>query len=466
MNKIHEMGDTIAAISTPMGMGGIGIVRLSGRDALEIADKLFVTRKGVKPSEFKTYTVHYGDIFREQDGDRVVVDEGLLIVMRAPRSYTCEDVVEISCHGGSAAVNMVLKLCLEAGARLAAPGEFTKRAFLNGRIDLTQAEAVLDVIKAKTAMGLTVSEHQLKGELTRRLEEIREDLMGAYVELEALVNFPDDEIGQGVNENIDQEIKAAEKKIRSLLETAEQGKVVRDGIKIVLCGRPNVGKSSLLNALLRQPRAIVSPMAGTTRDTIEETAQINGIPFQITDTAGILEPRDDIEREAVRRSRARMEEADLVILIFDAGSLMVEEDRQIIRMVADQEVICVLNKKDLPQSLDEERIKELLPGRSIQYASALSGEGIDDLRQAIVAHVLHGKKMEANHIFLSNARHIDALEKCLGEINAVGQGDSRLSAEFVSEHIKRAVQQLDEITGKDVDVDLVDQIFSQFCVGK
>lgn len=466
MSKVYDMGDTIAAISTPAGMGGIGIVRLSGPDALVIADQVFAARKGQKPSTFSTYTVHYGDIFQNIDGKNESIDEALLTVMRAPKSYTCEDVVEFSCHGGTAAVNVVLQLCLKHGARLAHPGEFTKRAFLNGRIDLAQAEAVLDVIRAKTATGLSVSEHQLKGELTLRLEEIRRSLMEIYVELEAAVNFPEDD-ERDDSSSVFQLLAGIADQIKSLLATADQGRILREGIKVVLCGKPNVGKSSLLNQLLRQPRAIVSHIEGTTRDAIEETAQIEGVPFQMVDTAGILDPRDEIEEQAVKRSHLHIEKADLVLLLLDASDQLSQQDRELAQKLQDQDVLIVLNKTDLNNVLSRKDVSLLLPNKDIVRVSALSGQGIEGLRQKILMQVLHGSRIEEKNILLSNVRHIDLLSKCLQEVDQASCcQETRTPPEFISEYIKSAVQQLDRITGRDLDSDLVDQIFSSFCIGK
>ena len=462
------MGDTIAAISTPSGMGGIGIVRLSGPEAVVIADRMFVSRKGKTPASFASYTVHYGDVICRKDEETEVVDEALMTVMKAPKSYTCEDVVEISCHGGSAAVNVILQLALQLGARLAGPGEFTKRAFLNGRIDLAQAEAVLDVIRAKTSIGLSVSEHQLKGELTRRLEGIRAEMMEIYVQLEALVNFPDDKAENSVLEGARKRLADIREKMQVLLSTADQGRILREGVKIVLCGKPNVGKSSLLNILLRQPRAIVSAIEGTTRDTIEELAQIEGIPFQIVDTAGILNPRDEIETEAVRRSHLHMEEADLVLFLVDASVALSQQDRRLAEKLHDRDVIVVLNKIDLEIQVSEKDLKKLFPESDIHPVSALTGEGIDTLRrQKILHHVLHGRRIEAREILLTNVRHIAALQKALGDVESAGcSSETDTPPEFISEYIKSAVQELDRITGRDVDEDFIEQIFSQFCIGK
>src|SRR3989338_1891946 len=317
MYQLKSLEDTIVAIATAVGSGGIGIVRLSGRQAVGIADQLFISRKNKKPAEFANYTAHYGWIVKNlragayiSELQEEIVDEVLLTVMRTPKSYTKEDVVEISCHGGMVSLRSILMMATELGARLAEPGEFTKRAFLNGRLDLTQAEAVLDIIQAKASAFLRVSHHQLKGELTKTLEDIREHVMTVYTQLEAIMNFPEDDIDSPAKPEILKRISEAEGQVERLLLSSEQGRILKEGIKIVICGRPNVGKSLLLNVLLKQPRAIVSDIAGTTRDTIEETAQIKGIPFQLIDTAGILEPRDFIEQEAVKRSRLSMDSAD------------------------------------------------------------------------------------------------------------------------------------------------------------
>ncbi|HSV43811.1 MAG TPA: tRNA uridine-5-carboxymethylaminomethyl(34) synthesis GTPase MnmE, partial [Candidatus Bathyarchaeia archaeon] len=447
MPKIYDIGDTIAAISTPAGPGGIGIVRLSGPHALEVADQVFRARNGQKPSAFAAYTVHYGDVIRSSGGTDELIDEALVTVMRAPKSYTCEDVVEISCHGGSAALKAVLSLVLEHGARLAEPGEFTKRAFLNGRIDLAQAEAVLDIIRAKTQTGLAVSEHQLKGELTRELERIREGLMAVYVQIEARVNFPEEDSVVEAGNLVREPLLDVQKQITALLSTSEQGRILRDGMRIVICGRPNVGKSSLLNALLRQPRAIVSAIEGTTRDAIEESAQINGVPFQMVDTAGILEPRDEIEHEAVKRSHWHIEQSDLVLFVLDESVALQPGDVQLAERLDGQRVLIVLNKSDLPNVIDEAKIASLLPKARRQAVSALTRSGIEELGTAILDEVLHGQRQDSQNILLTNVRHIQALNESSRELaGALEDLKTGISIEFVSEKIKAAIHGLDRIT--------------------
>ncbi|MDP8212878.1 MAG: tRNA uridine-5-carboxymethylaminomethyl(34) synthesis GTPase MnmE [Candidatus Zapsychrus exili] len=466
MHKLKNIEDTIAAISTPAGTGGIGIVRLSGPESLNIAEKIFLSKTGKKVVQFKSFSVHYGWAI-DKDNNNEIIDEVLLSVMRAPKSYTTEDIVEISCHGGGVALRSILKAVINLGARLAEPGEFTKRAFLNGRIDLTQAEAVLDIINSKTDAFLKVSTHQLKGDLSLELESIREELMNIYTEIEAFVNFPEDEIDVQGKKNLMLDIESSKARVDSLLSTSDQGRILKEGIKIVLCGRTNIGKSSLLNVLLKTPRAIVSDIAGTTRDTIEETTQINDIPFQIIDTAGILTPNNTIEQEAIKRSHDSIESSDLVILILDSSFPLSREDEDIIENVKDKNVLVVLNKSDLENNLDEKRIRETFLNKNILKISALNKIGIDGLKEAIVNFVLHGETIKTDGIFISNLRHIQSLQNGQKALMLAGKNLNReMSLEFVSESIKEAINFLDEITGRNANQDLLDKIFSQFCIGK
>lgn len=470
MYQYKGVEDTIAAISTATAPAGIGVVRLSGRSALAIAEKMFSAKSGRRPSQCAPYTVHYGHALRscaDDPGRMEILDEVLLTVMRAPRSYTREDVVEISCHGGIVSLKTVLKTALSLGARLAEPGEFTKRAFLNGRIDLTQAEAVLDIIQAKTDSFLKISTNQLKGELAAELEAIRDQLMNTFTHVEAAVNFPEDDVEAQSREQITALLRAAHSRVEKLLASSEQGRILREGIKIVICGRPNAGKSSLLNLLLRQPRAIVSEIEGTTRDTIEETAQIDGIPFHLVDTAGILEPRDLIEQEAVRRSRMSIQSADLVLLMLDGGKGISCEDKELMAMVQDSRAIAVINKCDLPMRVSDEEVRVLLPDKTILRISALTRQGIERLQEGIVNEVLHGHRINPDGILVSNLRHIEALQNARTSLQSAGKViEQGLALEFVSEEIKRAVNALDGITGRNIDGDLLDQIFSAFCIGK
>ncbi len=463
MYQYKSIEDTIAAIATPPGQGGIGIVRLSGPQALAIATAVFKPKKNKALAEVPTHTLHYGHICYKDK----VIDEGLLTVMRAPHSYTTEDVVEINCHGGMAAMRAVLEAVLEAGARLADPGEFTKRAFIHGRIDLVQAEAVLDIIQAKTQAFLRAGQVQLKGELSQSLNAIRRELMSVYTNLEALINFPEDDIDAKGREALRHSIDAQAEAVEQLVQSSEQGRLIKEGIRIVLCGRPNVGKSSLLNVLLKNDRAIVSPLAGTTRDPLEEYAQIQGIPFQIIDTAGILDPRDVIEEEAVKRSRRHIEEADLVLLLLDASVPLSPQDEELAAQIQDRKAIAVLNKSDLPPSVSDADAARLLPnGRSVRI-SALNKEGIGSLESAILAAVGQGDHFDGHSVLVSNVRQVQALKlarECLqGAAELISQ---QVSWEFVSEEVKAAVNHLDAVTGFNIDADLLDRIFSEFCIGK
>jgi len=462
-----NLDDTIAAISSPLGQGGIGLVRISGNNAFAIADDLFVGKGSFKPSSFKTHSVHFGKIVSRQNGQESIVDEVLLVVMKAPKTYTCEDVVEINCHGGLIAVRTILELVLQKGARLAEPGEFTKRAFLNGRIDLTQAESVLDIIQAKTDSFLKASMQQLKGDLALELEGIREALMEIYTELEAIVNFPEDDLDVSQHRVLRKRVLASKQRVARLLESRYQGKILKEGVKIVICGKPNVGKSSLLNTLLRQPRAIVSPIEGTTRDTIEELTQIDDLPVQLIDTAGILEPRDDIEKEAVRRSHLNIEQSDLVLFMLDSSCVIDEKDKNIANGLAGKNVIIVLNKCDRVSKISKEEIQEFFPEKKIVGISALYKKNIEELKSRISENILRGHARESGSLIVSNARQIESLNQCLNAIlKAEKDFSEKVPLEFISEEIKIAINHLDQITGRNVSQDLLEKIFSSFCIGK
>lgn len=456
-----NLNDTIAAISTSVGEGGIGIVRLSGKDSLKIADSIFSCKSKAKPSTFKTYTTHYGWV---KDGDRLI-DEVILTVMKAPASYTKEDIVEINCHGGIVAMRAVLDLALEKGARLADPGEFTKRAFLNGRIDLTQAEAVLDVIRAKTDFALKIGQEQLKGGLSLRVNKIRHELLGVLSGLEASIDFPDEEIGSIDLKDAKDKLDNINKRLIDILEGSKKARIFREGIHVVICGKPNVGKSSLLNALLKRERSIVTPVAGTTRDTIEEVIDIKGIPVRIVDTAGILEPRDLIEREAIRRSKKQIDLADLAIIIFDGSKRLAKEDDLIIRKLKKKNTIAVVNKIDKRQLINKEKISKDF--KRLIYISAKKQTNINLLEEAIAGLVYDGKVVSAEPLLVGNLRHINGLKAVQ---NFIAQGikslDNKLTIELVAQDLKEALSHLDLISGKSFSEDLLDKIFSDFCIGK
>jgi len=462
-----DINETIVAIATPPGMGGIGVVRLSGPAALRIVSELFQAKDGTRPKEWPSHTVHYGHVIDTRNREAAVVDEVLVSVMRSPRSYTREDVVEISCHGGLAVLRWVLELAVAHGARLAEPGEFTRRAFLNGRIDLTQAEAVLDTVQATHESFLRVSSRQMKGELTAELESLREDLMTVYTQLEAGVNFPDEDTDSLSSQERQNFLDAVRRRVEDLIQSGDQGRLLKDGITIVICGRPNVGKSSLLNVLLREPRAIVSPLPGTTRDTVEEWAQIGGLPFRLVDTAGILEPRDVVEEEAVRRSRLNIEQADLVLFMLDQSQVLSDEDRKLVGQIEGRQLVVVVNKCDLEARMSPDEARSLFPGSEVLWISVLQRRNLEQLRQTMVDTVLEGRPLESGRLLVSNLRHIEALRRAAAFLNAaLGSLKGDLSAEFVSEDIRKAVDELDRITGRQADQDLLDRIFAAFCIGK
>ncbi|MDD5505231.1 MAG: tRNA uridine-5-carboxymethylaminomethyl(34) synthesis GTPase MnmE [Candidatus Omnitrophica bacterium] len=456
-----NLDDTIAAISTAVGEGSVGIVRLSGPKALLMADAVFAGKGKVKPPEFKTYTMHYGKIiYRGQ-----ILDEVILTIMRAPHSYTREDVVEINCHGGPVALRKVLDAVLELGCRLAAPGEFTRRAFLNGRIDLAQAEAVIDIIRAKTDSALRVGLEQLKGGLSKEIDKIRQALLNILVILEANIDFPEEELKTQDMTGLSQELAAVRQQLSRLLDSAKAGRILRDGIHVVICGKPNVGKSSLLNALLKKERSIVTPVAGTTRDSIEELIDIKGIPVRIVDTAGILRPRDLVERKAVSRAKTHIYAADLVVLLFDASRKLDEDDWKLIKEVKKKNAIAVINKIDLKARLKKEEISRVF--NRVVELSAKKGKNINLLEDALYAFVYQGKLPGPEFMLVSNLRHISALKEAQKLLSSAASAlTDKLPLEFLTQYLRDASVYLDKILGKDSSADLLDRIFAEFCIGK
>ena len=456
-----NLEDTISAISTAQGQGGIGIVRLSGKKALAVADKIFIPFGKTKPADFKSYTVHYGKIC--DNGE--VIDEAILTLMRKPRSYTREDVVEINCHGGILALGKVLDLTLKHGARLASPGEFTQRAFLNGRIDLAQAEAVIDIIRAKTDSALKVSLGQLSGGLSCEINKIRKQVLDILVSIEAGIDFPEEDIGQQDLVKIFLELTAIDTKLNKLLDGSACGRILREGIQVVICGRPNVGKSSLLNALLKKERSIVTAVAGTTRDTIEEMLDIKGIPVKIVDTAGILKPRNLIERKAVLRSRAQVRLADLVVILFDASQRLNAQDKKLIQEVKNKKVIAVINKIDLKARIEKDQISRVFP--LVVQLCAKKSQNINLLEDALSDFVYQGKLFAQEFTLVSNLRHIQALRntrKLIRQTKAA-LGD-KLPPECIGQLLKDACVYLDGILGRSFPEDLLERIFADFCIGK
>ena len=452
--------ETIAAVATPVGEGGLAVIRLSGPQALAVADRSFVpTGQGAaRPSTAPTHTIHYGHIQRHGQ----VIDEVLLSVLRAPRTFTREDTVEISCHGGILTAKMVLDTVLENGARLAEPGEFTKRAFLNGRIDLAQAEAVADVIHARTELALFAANEQLAGKLSQRINLLRDDLMAALAHIEAHIDFPDEDIQPDTRERLINRLQAGLSQTDQLLHTANEGQILRRGIRAAIVGRPNAGKSSLLNQLLGHERAIVSPIPGTTRDTIEETANIRGLPVVFIDTAGLRDPTDEIEQEGVRRSRESLGRADLILHVVDLSEPLCPADTVSIQQLAGRKLLLVGNKSDLPRKLD-------LPKGSpvLIEVSCTTSAGLEGLKDAIKAAVWSGEIKNEMLQVMINSRHQDALRRARESMMRAVHGlTTGLTLELVASDLHLAVNAVGEIVGRTSVEDLLDSIFSQFCIGK
>lgn len=457
--------DTIAAISTPLGEGGIGIVRVSGKDALQIADKIFIGGRKKSLEELPSHSLNYGRIIDPDSGQ--IIDEVLLSIMRAPRTYTREDIIEINCHGGIVPTKRVLELVLEKGARLAEPGEFTKRAFLNGRIDLSQAEAVMDLIRAQTDMGLAVAVNQLEGGLSKRVNSIRNILLEVLAHIEASIDFPEEDIEEISIEEIRTRIVNALKEIDKLLDTADTGKIIKEGLKTVIIGKPNVGKSSLLNALLQEKRAIVTDIPGTTRDIIEEVINIKGIPLKIVDTAGIRETEDIVEKIGVEKSREFFAKADLVLLVLDAADELTKEDIMIMELLGEKKAIILINKTDLPQKLDEERVMKMVGDKPVLKISVKENLGIEDLKDTIAQIFFKGELKSRDNTMITNIRHRDALKKAKENlVDAIKTIDAEMPLDCISIDIREAWNRIGEITGETVKEDILNEIFRRFCIGK
>jgi tRNA modification GTPase len=455
------LDDTIAAIATPLGEGGLAVVRLSGPTALAIADKSFqpVGKNSLKPSAAPTHTIHFGHIVN--DGKKI--DEVLLAVLRAPRTFTREDTVEISCHGGILPAKLVLDALLQNGGRVAEPGEFTRRAFLNGRIDLTQAEAVADLIHSRTELALNAANEQLDGKLSQRINQLRDEMMKTLAHVEAHIDFPDEDIAPDTKEKLLARLENGVAFMDELLRTANEGRILRRGIRAAIVGRPNAGKSSLLNQLLGHDRAIVSPIPGTTRDTIEETASIRGLPVVFIDTAGLREARDEIEVEGIRRSRESLASAEFILHVLDTSEPLTHADEIYLAEFAGKKRVLVRNKSDLPKNLN-------LPAtisNPVVDVCCLSGQGIDVLKNTIKELVWAGK-IEAEMLqVMINSRHQETLGRAhAATLRALDALRSDTTLELVALDLRIAVNAIGEIVGKTTTEDLLDSIFSQFCIGK
>jgi tRNA modification GTPase len=487
--------DTIAAIATPPGIGGVGIVRLSGPEALEIALRLFKRpAHRTEPATWQpeSHRLYYGHIVQPQSGQ--VLDEVLLAYMRGPRSYTAEEVVEIQAHGGPLLLRRILDAALSEGARLANPGEMTLRAFLNGRIDLAQAEAVMDMIGARTDEGLKLAVDQLQGRLSAEVQAARQEALGALAMIEASIDFPEEEVPSPDSDVLRAGIAAASARIERLLAGAEQGRIYREGLRAAIIGRPNVGKSSLLNALLRIDRAIVTPIAGTTRDTVSEFANVRGIPVQLIDTAGIVETSDPVEQIGVRRSREAAATSDLVLLVLDGSEPFTEQDEEVSAVLhtlgfssdhapqanaasnghagqhgaASRPIIVVVNKSDLPERLHVAEVEARWPGAPVVHTSMVTQSGLDTLEEQMRGLALAGQATPSEQeTLVANTRHRDALRRTAEHLSAAGNTlDAGLPLDFVSIDLHGAVDALGEITGETATEDLLERIFHDFCIGK
>ena len=457
--------DTIAAISTPPGEGGIGIVRLSGDEALEIAEKVY--KQGNKRlSDQPSHTIHYGNLYNPKTDEKI--DEVMVTVMKGPKTYTREDIVEINTHGGVLVTNKVLQTILAAGARLAEPGEFTKRAFLNGRIDLSQAEAVMDVIRAKTDSAMHNAISQLDGNLSNLISDIRQEILNTLAQVEVNIDYPEYDDVEEMTSMLMQE-KAAEVKtqVEGILETAQQGKILRDGLATAIIGRPNVGKSSLLNAFARTEKAIVTDIAGTTRDVIEEFVNVKGVPLKLIDTAGIRDTEDVVEKIGVTRSKKAIEEAELVLLVFDQSEKLTDADFEMMRLTENKERIIILNKMDLEQKLNVDNLLDKVDPKSVISVSVYENNGIEEVEKAIMDLFFAGKTGEKDATYISNIRHISLLEQAVEALDEVINGiEIGMPVDLVQIDLTRAWDCLGEVTGESVQDELITQLFSQFCLGK
>lgn len=455
--------DTIAAISTPPGEGAISIVRMSGEEAVSIAQKVF---SGKDLTQAKSHTINYGHIVDPKTHEEI--DEVMVSLMLAPKTFTREDVVEINCHGGIVATNRILQLLLVNGARLAEPGEFTKRAFLHGRIDLTQAESVMDLIRAKTDRSMKIALNQLDGNLSHLIDSLRKDILDVLAQVEVNIDYPEyDDVEEMTTKLLKEKAIEIKQRIEQLLKTASQGKIMREGLATALVGRPNVGKSSLLNHLLHEDKAIVTDVAGTTRDVIEEYVNVSGVPLKLIDTAGIRETDDKVEKIGVERSKKAIEQSDLVLLVLNAAESLTKEDLELIRLTNDKKRIIILNKTDLEEKLDRKELAKISGNAPVYVTSILKNEGVEALEEAISKLFFNGIENSQSTVMVTNARHIALLEKAQNSLDSVLEGiSSGMPVDLVQIDMTEAWNLLGEITGESYEDELLDQLFSQFCLGK
>lgn len=461
------LSDTIAAIATPPGIGGVGIIRVSGSEAFSIVNRLFSSQGTLDLRKRPNKTIQYGYIIDPDTPDRHIIDEVLLLLMKGPHSYTAEDVIEIQCHGGMVSVRSILQLLLVNGVRLAEPGEFTKRAFLNGRIDLTQAEAIIDIIDAKTEDSLSLAVQQLDGTVSTYIHEVREQLMAMIARLEVTIDYPEEDIEEVTLEEVRDGLLPIMNDMDDLLATAQTGRLIRDGIMAVIVGRPNAGKSSLLNALLRENRAIVTDIPGTTRDSIEEYMNVEGIPLRLIDTAGLRHTEDTIEAMGVQKAKDYMQQADMILCVIDGSTPLTAEEIDILQSVSGKQTIVLINKSDVAQVVTAHDIKQIGTYTAIETISAKAGDGTRILNHWVKELVYGGQVAHHQQAVLSNVRHISLMESAKSQLlEAMASIDSAMPVDLVVTDIRGAWEALGDITGDTIRESLVDELFSRFCLGK
>ncbi|MEJ7171312.1 tRNA uridine-5-carboxymethylaminomethyl(34) synthesis GTPase MnmE [Staphylococcus capitis] len=456
--------DTITSISTPMGEGAIGIVRLSGPQAIEIGDTLYKGKK--KLSEVDTHTINYGHIIDPETNE--TVEEVMISVLRAPKTFTREDIIEINCHGGILTINRILELTMTYGARMAEPGEYTKRAFLNGRIDLSQAEAVMDFIRSKTDRASKVAMNQIEGRLSDLIKKQRQSILEILAQVEVNIDYPEyDDVEDATTEFLLEQSKNIKEEINRLLETGTQGKIMREGLSTVIVGRPNVGKSSMLNNLIQDNKAIVTEVAGTTRDVLEEYVNVRGVPLRLVDTAGIRDTEDIVEKIGVERSRKALSEADLILFVLNNNEPLTEDDQTLYEVVKNEDIIVIINKTDLEPRLDIDEVKEMIGDMPLIQTSMLKQEGIDELEIQIRDLFFGGEVQNQDMTYVSNSRHISLLKQARHSIqDAIDAAESGVPMDMVQIDLTCTWEILGEIIGESASDELIDQLFSQFCLGK
>ena len=456
--------DTITSISTPMGEGAIGIVRLSGPQAIEIGDILYKGKK--KLSEVETHTINYGHIIDPETNE--TVEEVMVSVLRAPKTFTREDIIEINCHGGILTINRILELTMTYGARMAEPGEYTKRAFLNGRIDLSQAEAVMDFIRSKTDRASKVAMNQIEGRLSDLIKKQRQSILEILAQVEVNIDYPEyDDVEDATTDFLLEQSKRIKEEINQLLETGAQGKIMREGLSTVIVGRPNVGKSSMLNNLIQDNKAIVTEVAGTTRDVLEEYVNVRGVPLRLVDTAGIRDTEDIVEKIGVERSRKALSEADLILFVLNNNEPLTEDDQTLFEVIKNEDVIVIINKTDLEQRLDVSELRKMIGDMPLIQTSMLKQEGIDELEIQIKDLFFGGEVQNQDMTYVSNSRHISLLKQARQSIqDAIDAAESGIPMDMVQIDLTRTWEILGEIIGESASDELIDQLFSQFCLGK